>query len=380
MKKTIPAILVFLLLALSAPVQGQSPQSATLAWDPAVGVTNVAGYYIYCGGTTGSYTNRIDAGLATSCVVSNLLAGATYYFATTAYTSSGLESGYSSEVVWQCPQLLPSLAAPAAVQDQYTCSTNADNTLTIIGYTGPGGAVTIPSSINCLPVTTIGCAFTACANLTSVTIPGSVASIGDFAFFSCASLTNITIPGSVTSIGDCAFLECASLTNVTIANGVTSIGTGSFALCTSLASVTIPCSVTNIIDFAFAECTSLASVYFMGNAPAADSPVFYGDNVTVYYLPGATGWRVFSANTGLPAVLWNPLIQTGDGSFGVQNNQFGFNITGTANIPIVVEACADLTSPVWTPLQILTLTNGLFHFSDPQWTNYPGCYYRIRSP
>jgi len=80
--------------------------------------------------------------------------------------------------------------------------------------------------------------------------------------------------------------------------------------------------------------------------------------------------------------LWNPLIQTGDGSFGVQTNQFGFTITNgsTTNIPIVVEACTNPASPVWSPLQTVTLTNGLFCFSDPQWTNSPACFYRLRSP
>ncbi|HEY3863885.1 MAG TPA: hypothetical protein VGO59_18565 [Verrucomicrobiae bacterium] len=77
---------------------------------------------------------------------------------------------------------------------------------------------------------------------------------------------------------------------------------------------------------------------------------------------------------------WNPQIQTSNGSFGVSNNQFGFNITGTANIPIVVEARANPSSPLWTPLRQLTVTNGLAYFSDPQWTSFPGRFYRIRSP
>jgi hypothetical protein len=97
-------------------------------------------------------------------------------------------------------------------------------------------------------------------------------------------------------------------------------------------------------------------------------------------LPGTTGWGDFSAKTGFPVVLWNPLIQTGDGSFGFSNNQFGFNLTGTANIPIMVEACTDLVAGVWTPVQTLTLNSGRFYFSDPQWTNYPARYYRINSP
>jgi hypothetical protein len=95
----------------------------------------------------------------------------------------------------------------------------------------------------------------------------------------------------------------------------------------------------------------------------------------VYYLPGATGWT--NSFAGLPAVLWNPVIQTQDGSFGVQSNQFGFTITGTANIPVVVEACTNPANPTWIPLLAGTLTNGSLYFSDPAWANYPERFYRI---
>jgi hypothetical protein len=78
--------------------------------------------------------------------------------------------------------------------------------------------------------------------------------------------------------------------------------------------------------------------------------------------------------------LWDALIQAAAANFGVQNNQFGFNITGTANLPIVVEACTNLANPAWTPLQSLTLTNGLFYFSEPLQTNSTGRFYRVSSP
>ncbi len=388
------------------------------------------------------------------------------------------------------PLLLALLAAPVAVQSQLTFVTNADNTIAITGYTGSGGVVSIPSAINGLPVTIIGeLAFSDKYGVTSVTIPGSVTTIGPDAFLGCSSLTNATlsngvsyigsvafgdcynlpnvtipgsvtyienqafdgcfsltaiqvdaqnsfyssvdgvlfdksqstliefpngqggsyaVPGSVTSIGDFAFKTCIYLTNVTIADTVTNIGTnafgdcrdlssvripasvtsigwGAFTYCLGLNSITIPAGVTNINSYAFAACTNLAGVYIQGNAPTADTTVFgtipqfpVDTNATVYYLPGTSGWSSTFADR--PALLWNPLIQAGDSSFGVRSNQFGFDITGTANIPIVVEASANLAGPVWTPLQSLTLTNGLFHFSDPEWTNYPGRFYRISSP
>jgi formylglycine-generating enzyme required for sulfatase activity len=239
-------------------------------------------------------------------------------------------------------------------------------------------------------------AFWNCTSLAGVTIPGSVTSIGDGAFDACYSLASVTIPNSVTNIGAGAFNDCYSLTNVTIGNGVTGIENGVFAG-TSLASVTISHSVTNIGNDAFNACSALTSVmipnsvtsigidafgfcpltsvFFTGNAPHAGASAFTDDPATVYYLAGTTGWG--STFAGLPTLLWNPLIQTADGRFGVSNNQFGFNITGTTNLPIVVEACTNLASPVWTPLQTVTLTNGSYYFSELLQTNSPGRYYRI---
>ena len=73
-------------------------------------------------------------------------------------------------------------------------------------------------------------------------------------------------------------------------------------------------------------------------------------------------------------------MQTGDGSFGVKTNQFGFNINWASGQVVVVQACTNLSNPAWLPLQTNTLTSGSVYFSDPQWTNYPGRYYRLRWP
>jgi BspA type Leucine rich repeat region (6 copies) len=265
---------------------------------------------------------------------------------------------------------------------------------------GIAGSYTIPNSVTCIGdwafatysgltnimigngVTNIGGhAFSDNSVLTSVRIPDSVTGIGDSAFWACWSLTNATIGNGVTNIGDEAFFDCLSLASVTIPNSVTCIGDLAFGNCKSLTSITIPTSVTSIGGEAFVGCGRLTGVYFNGNAPSIGSDGFIGgDHATVYYLPGTTGWSEFSANTGLPVVLWNPQVQTSGASFGVRTNRFGFNITGTSNLVIVVEACTNLANHTWSPVATNTLTGGSSYFSDPQWTNYPARFYRLRSP
>jgi hypothetical protein len=222
-----------------------------------------------------------------------------------------------------------------------------------------------------------------CKSLTNVSIPCGITSIGEYAFNDCLRLPGIAIPSSVTNIGFCAFSYCVSLTNVEIPSSVNSIGDYAFYGCDNLTSATFGYGVGSIAYGLFAECTDLTSVLFTGNAPSVigdsgDGPVFINDPVTVFYLPGTKGWS--NTYQGVPAVLWDPTIQTNAPGFGISNGRFGFNITGTAHIPIVVEACTNLASPVWTPLTNVNLTNGSFHFSDPQWTNYPARLYGIGFP
>ena len=96
-----------------------------------------------------------------------------------------------------------------------------------------------------------GWAFSECSSLTSVTIPNSVTSIGEYAFGGCA-LKSITIPNSVTEIGWGAFAYC-EFTSVTIPNSVTSIGDYAFYGCYALKWITIPNSVTSIGCRAFED-------------------------------------------------------------------------------------------------------------------------------
>ncbi len=169
-------------------------------------------------GTTTSYgnlTSVADLGSGTNALplsapLAGLTPGVTYHFRVAATNDYGLAYGSDQSFTTE------------SLEAQFNYTTNGDFTITITGYTGSGGDVVIPSTINGLPVTCIGSnTFWFRTNLTSVTIPGSISSIGGYAFSGYPLLTG---------------------------------------------------------------------VYFLGNAPSADSTVFQGDNATVYYLPGTTGW------------------------------------------------------------------------------------------
>ena len=207
----------------------------------------------------------------------------------------------------------------SASYDDFTYTDDGSDGIRITGYTGAGGKVVIPGTIEEKPVTRIeDGAFKDCTALTSIVIPDTVTSIGIGAFQGCSSLTSIVIPegvtelmyqtfagcsslayveipNSVTKIGSYVFQDCTALDSVTIPDAVTIIAIGAFQGCSSLTYIEIPASVAQIWNYVFSSCSSLTTVVFNGNAPlqmvqplwALDS-----DELTVYYYEGATGFTV----------------------------------------------------------------------------------------
>lgn len=123
-----------------------------------------------------------------------------------------------------------------------------NGTITLKAYLGPGGTVTIPSTVNGLPVTSIGdSAFFGDSSLTTIFIPNTVTNISNQAFWNCG-LSSVNIPDSVVSIGSSAFGQCPNLADVNIPEGLLSIGASALSWCSSLSNLTIPDSVIALGD------------------------------------------------------------------------------------------------------------------------------------
>lgn len=121
------------------------------------------------------------------------------------------------------------------------------------------------------------------SKLTSINIPNSVTSIGNYAFQDCKNITSIILPNSVTSIGSYAFNGCTKLKSITIPNSVTEIKDHTFTNCPNLQSVTLPSYLTSIGQYAFDKCSGLTSLIIPNSVEFIGDYAFFGcPNLTVY--------------------------------------------------------------------------------------------------
>jgi len=190
-----------------------------------------------------------------------------------------------------------------------------DGAITISKYNGSSLTVTIPNTINGLPVKRIGDRAFYISRITSITIPNGVVSIGDSAFYQCSDLNSAAIPASVTTIGHAAFQDCKSLTGIRLPKALTRIGPFAFSGCNRLQALVIPDNVTTVEEnsfrecsaltqvvvgkgvrivesFVFVDCISLTEMYFLGDAPKAGDHIFSyrSRKPVVYHLAGTSGW------------------------------------------------------------------------------------------
>ena len=197
---------------------------------------------------------------------------------------------------------VPMILSLALSVNGFTYTVN-DGEVEIVDYTNTGSSVSIPSTIDGYPVTSIGAY--AFANrlenrgneMTSLSLPSSLKKIGEGAFTTNNSITSLTIPENVTEIGsraflcwmklsniifrgnnlryigDCAFRNCHSLSSISFPNSLEIIDAGAFSYCNSLSEVKFPKSVSSIGRGAFLGCTSLSK------ATILNKDAELGDNI-----------------------------------------------------------------------------------------------------
>ena len=161
------------------------------------------------------------------------------------------------------------------------------------------GDIVIPEAITYegkqYTVTAIGESAFFQRDITSITFPKSITSVGRAAFYCCSLLDSVALPEKVTVIGDMLFANCTNLRRVVIPEGLTLIDNSAFNSCYSLDSLIIPNSVTRIEDWAFALCKGLTYVEMSKGLTYVGRGAF-GDcsALNTVIIPDLTSWSMIN--------------------------------------------------------------------------------------
>ena len=234
--------------------------------------------------------------------------------------------------------------APAMQSGDFTYEINPLNkdTAIITGYTGSGGDVTIPSTIDDQTVVSIGeDAFSRNESLESITIPNSILSVGDNAFVKCSGLTNVNFGSSVTSIGESAFSACGGLTEVTLPDSVTTIGDEAFYGCGSLTNITFGENMSTLGQSPFASSSLISITVPKGNQTyRSDNGVLFSkDRTTLVQWPPGREAGDYSIPDGIELIASNAFhtcigltsISMPDSVTIIDNDAFS-NCSGLTNV------------------------------------------------
>ena len=113
------------------------------------------------------------------------------------------------------------------------------------------------------------------AEVKSLSIPNGVESISNFVFYQCRSITSLYVPGSVKTIGSSTFEDCTGLMSVSLSEGTETISGSAFEGCSGLSRINLPSSITAISINAFKNCGGLTSIVSLNNNPPLCISPFY---------------------------------------------------------------------------------------------------------
>lgn len=110
--------------------------------------------------------------------------------------------------------------------------------------------------------------------LKEIELPESLTTLDYNAFSYCASLSSVKIPGKVERISPYSFYKCSNLQKVELAEGIKFIDNQAFYYCDRLQSINFPSTLTSIGYEAFRE-TDLSEVNIPGSVENIGSNAFY---------------------------------------------------------------------------------------------------------
>lgn len=190
----------------------------------------------------------------------------------------------------------------------------------IVSYTGSGGNIDIPTTID----------------------GKTVLEIGVDAFNGKSALTGVNLPNTVTVLGMRSFYNCPHLDSVFLGNGLITIGNGSFWGAQALTSIIIPHSVTSMGYAAFANCNALTKITILNSSLSFDGQVFGTiPHLTIYGYAGSTADSYAYANTRpfvtLPSSYVDVHYATHVQNVGWQSSKKNGEISGTVGQSLRLE-------------------------------------------
>ena len=225
--------------------------------------------------------------------------------------------------------------------------------------------ITFPESVQ-----TVGNkAFYGCSKLSAVTFNGQTA-IGDEAFRNCTSLINVSLPSGLKTIGDRAFQNANSITQIEFKDGIESIGAFAFMDCKALTAVRLPNTTKSIGTSAFENCIKLTYASLGDNLTSLGNSAFRNCSVlTEISIPGTTvtvGEKAFqNCRTLTLATLNSGTTTIGGFCFDGCSELLSMTIPGTVRTigGGSFNGCTALTS--------LTFSNSQYSLRIPQFTDSP---------
>ena len=112
-------------------------------------------------------------------------------------------------------------------------------------------------------------------DVTEAVIGEGITHVGDHAFDSYRNMSKLTLPSTLESIGIYAFRKCI-FKEVSLPDGLTTIESHAFYLCSEIESITIPDSVTSLYSGVFYGCSSMSELHLGSGLSRLDSEVFRG--------------------------------------------------------------------------------------------------------